>query len=215
MAQVGDASEKTFSLDKVDRTVKLTKTVEIPPFSAIQVHGIRKVKCHDKRVNIIVEPENNGCNPSAVGVPSYTNLKPGSSKVNMRLRNFTSRSITVKARSITAQVAADYVVPPMLTPKNPQESEKHEDKRAKPTDMNFEAPIKVHLIKDQLEKWFDKIDLNRMKDWSKEDQEVQKLIKDFGFLFALNNVDLDKTSIVKHTIKLTDYTPFKERYCII
>ena len=42
-----------------------------------------------------------------------------------------------------------------------------------------------------------------------------KLIKDYGFLFALNDLDLDKTSIVKHTIKLTDYTPFKERYCRI
>ena len=38
---------------------------------------------------------------------------------------------------------------------------------------------------------------------------------DFGFLFALNDLDLGKTNIVKHTIKLTDYTPFKERYCRI
>ena len=38
-----------------------------------------------------------------------------------------------------------------------------------------------------------------------------KPIKDFGFLFALNDLDLGKTSIVKHTIKFTEYTPFKER----
>ena len=30
MAQVEDKSERTFSLDKIDGTVKLTKTVEIP-----------------------------------------------------------------------------------------------------------------------------------------------------------------------------------------
>ena len=112
MAQVGDKAEKTFSLDKVDRTVKLTKTVEIPPFSTIQVHGMMKVKRHDKRVNLIVEPKNNRCNPSVVVVPSYTNLRPGSSKVNMSLRNLTSRSITVKAKYIVAQVAAANVVPP-------------------------------------------------------------------------------------------------------
>ena len=41
------------------------------------------------------------------------------------------------------------------------------------------------------------------------------MIKDFGFLFTLNDLDLGKTSIVKHTIKLTDYTTFKERYCRI
>ena len=59
---------------------------------------------------------------------------------------------------------------------------------------------------------FDKIDLSGIKDWSKEDQEMHKWIKDFGFLFALNDLDLGKTSIVKHTIKCTDHTPFKERY---
>ena len=131
----------------------------------------------------------------------------------MSLRNLTSRTITVKVKSIVAQVAAAIVDPSMLTPKNPQESEKHEDKRMKFPDMSSEAQIKVQLTKEQLEKLFDKLDLSGIEDWSKEDQEeVQKLIKDFGFLFVLNDLDWGKTSIVKCTIKHTDYTPFKERY---
>ena len=69
----------------------------------------------------------------------------------------------------------------------------------------------MQLTKEQLEKLFDKVDLGGIEDWSNKDQEVQKLIKDFGFLFA-HFLDLGKASIVKHTIKLTDYTPFKERY---
>ena len=83
--------------------------------------------------------------------------------------------------------------------------------------MSSEAPIKVPLTNDQLKKLFDKIDLSGITDWSKEDQEeVQKLISEyFGFLFALNDLDLGKTSIMKHTIKLTDYTPLKERCCRI
>ena len=76
--------------------------------------------------------------PLAVIVSSYANLRPDSSKVNMSLRNLTSRSITVKAKLIEAQVAAANVVPPMLTPKNPQESEKQMDKRMKPPDMSSE-----------------------------------------------------------------------------
>ena len=40
----------------------------------------------------------------------------------------------------------------------------------------------------------------------------KKLINAFAFLFALNDLDLGKTNTVKHTIKLTDYTLFKERY---
>ena len=131
--------------------------MRIPPFSTIQVHGTMKVKGHDKRVNLIVEPKNNGCIPSVVAVPSYANLRPGSSKVNMSLRNLTSRSITVKAKSIVDQVAAANVVPPMLTPKNSQE-EKKMDKRMKSPDTSFEAPINVQLTKDQLQKLFDKKD---------------------------------------------------------
>ena len=114
MAWVKNDTENVFSLDKVDGTVKLTKTVEIPPFSTIQVHGITKVKGHDKKANLIVEPMKNKPNPSAVVVPSYTDLKPGSSKVNMNLRKLTSRKITVKAKSIVAQVTEANVVPPTL-----------------------------------------------------------------------------------------------------
>ena len=78
--------------------------------------------------------------------------------------------------------------------------------------MSSKKQIKIQLTKEQLEKLFDKLD----KNWSNEDQkEVWKLIKDFGFLFALNDLDFGKTSIVKHTINLTDYTPSKERYCRI
>ena len=129
MAWVEGKSEKTFSLDKVDGTVKHTKAVEIPPFSTIQVHGITKVNGHDKTVNCIVEPKNHRYNPSVVVVLSFANLRPGSSKVNMSLRNLSSRNITVKEKLIVAQVATANVVPPMLTPKNPHESEKTEGQK--------------------------------------------------------------------------------------
>ena len=60
--------------------------------------------------------------------------------------------------------------------------------------MSSKGKIKVHLTKEQLEKLFNKqleklfnkLDLNGIEDWSNEEQEeVQKLVKDFGFLFAL------------------------------
>ena len=89
------------------------------------------MKGHDKRFNIIVEPKNNGYNPS-VAVPSYAYLKPGSSKVNMCLRNLTSKSIMVKAKSIVAQLAAANAVPSMLAPNNPQGSRRMRIKEQDP-----------------------------------------------------------------------------------
>ena len=72
--------------------------MEIPPFSTIEVHGITEVKGHDKRLNLIVEPKSNICNPLVVVAPSYANLIPGASKINISLRNRTSKDITVKAK---------------------------------------------------------------------------------------------------------------------
>ena len=57
-----------------------------------------KVKDHDKKVNIIEGPAKNRPNSSVVAVPSYTTLKPGSSKINMNIRNLTSRKVMVKAK---------------------------------------------------------------------------------------------------------------------
>ena len=55
--------------------------------------------------------------------------------------------------------------------------------------------------------------MSGMANWTKQEQkEIKDLITEFGFLFALDDIDLGKTSVVKHTIKLTDPTPFKERY---
>ena len=91
--------------------------MEIPPFSTIKVHGITKVKGHGKKVNLIVKSITNRPNPWAVVVPINTDLKPDSSKVNMNLRKLASRRITVKAKSIVAQVTTGNVVTPILSQK--------------------------------------------------------------------------------------------------
>ena len=50
-----------------------------------------------------------------------------------------------------------------------------------------------------------KLDLSRTEGWADEDQqEVRKLLAEHVSLFALNNLDLSKTSVVKYHIKLTN-----------
>ena len=49
--------------------------------------------------------------------------------------------------------------------------------------------------------------------WTETDQqEALKFLTDYGVVFAKDDMDLGKTSLVKHQINLTDYRPFKERY---
>ena len=56
-------------------------------------------------------------------------------------------------------------------------------------------------------------DLSRMKDWEPSLQKAaQELICEFACIFSQDDLDLGKTSIVKHPIKVNDSVPFKEWY---
>ena len=50
-------------------------------------------------------------------------------------------------------------------------------------------------------------------EWGQSEQkEAQNLITEYGGIFAMSNMVLGKTSLVKYIIRLTDNTPFKEHY---
>ena len=192
-------------MDKVKGDVKLTKKVKLEPFKTVHVTAMSKVVGHELRVNIITEPNDKYSTGAVVAKPSLTNLKPGSSKVQCTLRNNTARSITLAARTPIAKLAAANVVPQMLAPKR-RDTEKGKSKK------EDKAP-RLKVSQEKLEKLFEKLDLSGIKSWDKEDQEkVHQVIKDYAFLFAMDDLELGKTSVVKHTIKVTDPTPFKERY---
>ena len=51
--------------------------------------------------------------------------------------------------------------------------------------------------------------------WTEADQQdalALSFLTDYGAVFAENDMDLGKTSLVKHKITLTDDRPFKESY---
>ena len=59
----------------------------------------------------------------------------------------------------------------------------------------------------------DKIDLTGLGERSQNEQkEVQELLTEYASIFATSDMDLGKTSLVKHIIILMDYTPLKEHY---
>ena len=63
------------------------------------------------------------------------------------------------------------------------------------------------------EKILQKVDLSWITYWnSTEQQEAYNLIHEYACIFLQDNPDLGKTLIVKHSIKLTDPTLFKEHY---
>ena len=58
--------------------------------------------------------------------------------------------------------------------------------------------------------------MSRIDTWDPQiQQEAQDLICEYACIFSQNDLDLVKTSIIKHSMKVNDPTPFKECYrCI-
>ena len=83
----------------------------------------------------------------------------------------------------------------------------------KPTENDF-VRVKVTTKQKQMEgqrEHLDKVDLMRLWDWSVEDQkEAQDLILEYASICAMHDMDLGKTPLLKHIIRLIENTPFKE-----
>ena len=96
------------------------------------------------------------------------------------------------------EIAAANVIPSLLA--------------LKPTgDKSGKGKATTQKRKDESQKELsDKIDLTGLREWSPDEQkEAQGLITEYAGIFAMSNI-LGKTSLVKHSIRLTDNTPFKE-----
>ena len=87
-----------------------------------------------------------------------------------------------------------------------------------------QVPLVVHLTRTAAETttkapkgWvLEALDLQGLKEWPESEQkQARELLLKWEHLFAHSDLDLGKTALIKHKIRLTEQTPFKERYrCI-
>ena len=67
------------------------------------------------------------------------------------------------------------------------------------------------MVRTDLKDILHKLNLSGMKDWKPSLQKAaQDLICEFTYIFSHDDLDLSKTSIVKHSIKVNDPVLFKE-----
>ena len=119
--------ESEFDLETIKGHVKITKAITIPPFQTVQATGIMNCSTHFKRVRVITEPTDKFDNEAIKTVTIYSTLKPGSSRVSIGLQNLSCKSVTVKPKTIVAEVAAANIVPILIAPK--LEGEEKQDLR--------------------------------------------------------------------------------------
>ena len=161
----------------------MTKAVTVPPKGELQVVGVIVVKGYTKRCHVIVEPYGEKQGKYKV-TPVYTDLKPGSLRVKVLVTNDSNRPVQLPAKMVIGTISTANVVPAMIAPKN-------------------------MLEKD----WVEQIDLSSIQNWSKSlQQQVRELLMEFQDIFALNDLELWRTNLVKHHIPLTNSVPFKDRY---
>ena len=153
-----------------------------------------------KCVNVVVKPVR-GCSDHNTTAKYYGILKPGRGKIDVCLKYHSTKQINLPKWTSVGEIAAVHVIPALLAPKPT------EDKSGK-----GEATTGKRNGGSQKE-YLDKIDLMGLRDWSQNKQkEAQEFITEYTSIFALSDMDLGRTSLVKHSITLMDNTQFKEHY---
>ena len=134
--------------------------------------------------------------PAAV-VPTstYGELHPGSSRVPVCLCNLSAHAMDVPTKMVIGKIVPANQVPPVVHATRTAAETKH--------------PAQKGWVLEAL-------DLQGLKEWFESEQkQARELLLKWEHLFAHSDLDLGKTALTKHTIKLTDQTPFKEHYrCI-
>ena len=142
--------------------------------------------------------------PQVVTIPTYSVCMPSSQKVTVMLRNVTNDVITLSKGKIIAKLAAANLVPNKIAPRFLEK--KKNAKLVKSGQLQAGEETRIQKLMNKLE-------LSGMESWNKECQEkAEQTMKDFEDIFALEPLELGRTNLVKHTIKVSNSILFKERY---
>ena len=204
--------------------------MELPAFATVHLQGLSKLRGHQQYVNTITEaPMRSIC----IQLLWSCVIPDLDQDLAIEHCNLIGKNIVLKPKMVTAKISAPNVVFLMLAPKNPIGTE---SKQATAHLSEFCNMIKrgysfrqpqarsptqwYSILQENSTKFWKacqitwKNDWSGIQDWEKEyQQEVWSLITEYGFLFVQDNLGLGRTSTLEHTIKLTNHTPFKERYC--
>ena len=205
------------ALSKVDGVIRLTKTVKLKPYQTVVLSGRGTHPLNEKRVNVITEPTNE--EGSEYTVPSKTFIKSKSKRVSVALRNLSCRIVMLNKGTTVAKLSPANRVPHMLAPEfvnyKPESVDGNQTERSELelTRLANSSNNNNKFEKSRIDKLFAKLDLSGYDSWNEEQRKaVDDCILQYSHIFAVEDLELGKTDLVKHVIHLKDYTPFKEHY---
>ena len=180
-------------LHDVKGAVCTTQKVTIPPFHRVKVGANASVKEHCMKVHVLMEPVLGPQLPaSVVPIATYGELHPGSLRVPVWLHNLSTHAMEIPAKTMVGQVIPANQVPPVVHLTRTTE----ETVTKAPKGWVLEA-----------------LDLQGLKEWPESEQkQARELLLKWEHLFLHSSLDLGKTALIKHKIRLTEQMPFKEWY---
>ena len=203
-------------LSNIKGTVKLTRNVKLKSGQTQKVKSRSNHPLNGKRVNVILEPTEE--EEGSYTIPSYNFVKGNSRSVYVGLRNLSCRTVTLQKGTVVAQLSPANVIPKMLAPKpesvnHELESVKNEGLESSKLEFVDVTDSLPKLTQECREKLFSKLNLTGYDEWTTEQRKAtDNVIERYHHIFAVEDLELGQTDLVKHEIKLTNYVPFKERY---
>ena len=214
LSKATSVSDPEFDLDHVRGRVVISEEVTIPASQTTVVKGLTMITRHHKCIHVLVELSHKCMNVFVL--ENTSKLRPGNSNIEVVIQNRSERDIKLKpGTEIGTIIAANIISTPQVSNDFDvvgQERVSSMSAQVESTNILRETPDVSNDLKDILQK----LNLSRMKEWEPQLQQTTwDLICEFASIFSQDDLDLGKTSIVKHSIKVNDPVPFKEQYrCI-
>ena len=200
-----DVAMKPIDVTGYKEPVRLLAPEVVEPFETLVVKARTKIAFTAGRLRcstLAMDSKDGTLPPGLVVTSAYTVLKRGSKTVPVILRNTTGSPIILRKGQKVARVQAANEVPrPHLKPGTLESLETPEDRK---------PSLSVEERKDKL---MTTLDLSGLNQWPKEKAgQARELLMEYHDIFSLDDNELGCASQVKHSIKVTDDEPFKERF---
>ena len=118
----------------------------------------------------------------------------------MALQNLSEKPQVLNKGTVIAKVQAANVIPPKLAPRFTNTITNNANQSSEPSP-------------ECVEKLFSKLNISEADEWSEENQlKLRQLFIRHHHIIALDDLELGKTDMVKHVIRVNDEKLFRERY---
>ena len=204
--EVGNDQEEGYDTDKDNLLMYTQKAETLEPFSS-HVIPIKTTKAYlGEHLNIMVQAlyaQDRTLPPGLTVQNTYIELRKGSKKAVVVVWNNTTYPRILRKKTPMARAISVLPVPEPPEPKSLQ--------------VEDDACSDLHtlklMIRQRCGKLFEELDLSGLDTWAPElADEACWLLAEYHDVFLLDLTELGCTHSTKHTIKVTDDTPFKVQF---